>query len=239
MHRPGATVIWFLLKLTLRQQVLRKSTLLLVGLACLPVLVAVIYRLADSTTDPRTWTSENLYGGLIVTVVLPLTALMFGTSVIGDDLEDGTAIYLLTKPIPRWQILLPKLIAPWLLTSVILVASTVVSGVIAIDSGSRDVVYGAAFAMILGSAVYIAIFVMLSVASSHTAVLPSGSITWAGLLIPGKIPHESDVVPIHANWRTALVRFRPPGRVGHTGEASAQGWVRSNFMNDRRWLVSS
>ena len=52
------------------------------------------------------------------------------------------------------------------------------------------------------------------------------------------IPHESDESPIHANWSTALVRFRPPGRVGHTGEASAQGWVRSNFMNDRRVLLS-
>jgi ABC-2 type transport system permease protein len=164
-------VIAFLLSLTIRQQVWRKSTLLLIGLAILPVLVALLFRLTDNSDDPRTWTSEVLYRGLIVTAVLPLTALMFGTSVIGDELEDGTAIYLLTKPIPRWEILLPKLIAPWLLTAVILAASTLVSGLVAIDSGGREVVYGAAFAMLLGSLVYTTLFVMLSVVSSHALII--------------------------------------------------------------------
>ena len=84
-------MIGFLLGLTLRQQLWRKSTLLLLGLALLPVLVALLFRLTDNDEDPQTWTSEALYSGLIITVVLPLTALMFGTSVIGDELEDGTA----------------------------------------------------------------------------------------------------------------------------------------------------
>jgi ABC-2 type transport system permease protein len=96
---------------------------------------------------------------------------MFGTSVIGDELEDGTAIYLLTKPIPRWEILLPKLIAPWLLTAALLLASTLVSGLVAIESGGRDVVYGAAFAIVLGSLVYTTLFVMLSIVSSHALII--------------------------------------------------------------------
>jgi ABC-2 type transport system permease protein len=164
-------LIGFLLGLTLRQQVLRKSTLLLIGLAVLPVLVALLFRLTDTDDNPQTWTSEVLYRGLIVTAVLPLTALMFGTSVIGDEMEDGTAIYLLTKPIPRWEILLPKLIAPWLLTSTILVVSTVVSGLVAIESGGRDVVYGAAVAMVLGALVYTVLFVMLSIVSTHALII--------------------------------------------------------------------
>ena len=164
-------MIGFLLSLTLRQQVLRRSTLLLIGLALLPVLLALLFRLTDTDDDPQTWTSEVLYRGLIITAVLPLTALMFGTSVLGDELEDGTAIYLLTKPVPRWEILLPKLIAPWLLTSAIIVISTVVSGLIAIDSGGQDVVYGAAFAVVLGSLVYTTLFVMLSVLSTHALII--------------------------------------------------------------------
>ena len=164
-------MIGFLLGLTVRQQVLRKSTLLLLGLALLPVLLALLFRLTDSDDNPQTWTSEVLYRGLIVTAVLPLTALMFGTSVIGDEMEDGTAVYLLTKPIPRWEILLPKIVAPWLLTSAILVASTIVSGFIAIDAGGREVVYGAALAMVLGALVYTVLFVMLSIVSSHALII--------------------------------------------------------------------
>jgi ABC-2 type transport system permease protein len=163
-------LIGFLLALTLRQQLSRKSTLLLVFLALLPALVALLFRLSDNTEDPQSWTADVLYNGLIITNVLPLTALIFGTSVLGDELEDGTAFYLLTKPIPRWQILMPKLIAPWILTSVLLVASTVLSGFIAIDTGPRDVVFGAAVAMVLGSLVYTTLFVALSVLSTHALV---------------------------------------------------------------------
>jgi len=163
-------MIGFLLTLTLRQQLLRKSTLMLIVLSLLPVLVALLFRLSDNNEDPQTWTADVLYNGLIVTAVLPLTALMFGTSVLGDELEDGTAFYLLTKPMPRWEILMPKLIAPWILTSVLLVASTVISGLIAIDGGPRDVVFGAAVAMVLGSLVYSTVFVALSVMSSHALV---------------------------------------------------------------------
>jgi ABC-2 type transport system permease protein len=164
-------MIGFLFTLTLRQQAARKSTLLLLGLALLPVLLALLFRLTDNEEDPQTWTSEALYAGLIVTVVLPITALMFGTSVIGDELEDGTAVYLMTKPLPRWEILLPKLIAAWLLTSAILVVSTALSGLIAIDDGSRDIVYGAVLAIVLGSLVYTALFVMLSVLSTHALII--------------------------------------------------------------------
>lgn len=160
----------FLLRLTLRQQAARKSTLLLLLLAGLPVMLALLYRLSDTTSSPQSWTADVLYQGMIVTVVLPLTALMFGTAVIGDDMEDGTAVYLLAKPIPRWQILLPKLVAPWLLTAGFVVASTAASGFIAIDSGSRDVVVGASIAMVLGALAYVVLFVMLSVVTTHSLI---------------------------------------------------------------------
>lgn len=160
-------MIGFLLALTVRQQAARKSTLLLLLLSLLPLFVALLSRLTESGEDPQTWTAESLYGGLIVTAVLPITALMFGTSVIGDEIEDGTAVYLLTKPVPRWQILVPKLLAPWLLTAVLLVASTVIAGLIAIDTGSRDVVVGAAVAVVLGALVYTTMFVALSVLTTH------------------------------------------------------------------------
>jgi ABC-2 type transport system permease protein len=164
-------MIGFIFNLTLRQQVLRKSTLLLIGLAALPVLLALLFRLTDTDDAPQTWTAEVLYSGLMITAVLPLTALMFGTSVIGDEMEDGTAVYLLTKPVSRWQILVPKILAPWLLTALILVVSTVVAGWVAIESGARDVIYGASIAVILGALVYTVLFIMLSILSSHALII--------------------------------------------------------------------
>jgi len=36
--------------------------------------------------------------GVIVSSVLPLVALVFGTAALGSELDDGTAVHILTKP---------------------------------------------------------------------------------------------------------------------------------------------
>jgi ABC-2 type transport system permease protein len=163
-------LIQFLLTLTLRQLLFRKTTLLLAGLSLLPVLVAVIYRLSDTTADPNRWTARVLILGLIITVVLPLTALLYGTSVIGDELEDGTAVYLLTKPVPRWQILAPKVIAAWLITALLTASSTLISGLIAIQSGDSSIVFGGCIAVIIGSLAYSMVFVLFSVITTRALI---------------------------------------------------------------------
>ena len=47
--------------------------------------------------------------GLGLAVVLPVIALIVGTGVLGAEIDDGTIVHILTKPLPRWQIVLPKL----------------------------------------------------------------------------------------------------------------------------------
>ena len=40
-----------------------------------------------------------LLDGLVVTTLLPLAALVYGTAALGAEIEDGTAVYLLSKPV--------------------------------------------------------------------------------------------------------------------------------------------
>lgn len=141
------------------------------GLAAIPVLLALVYRLSDPDDDPERWTARVLFFGLTVTAVLPLTALLFGTSVLGDELEDGTAVYLLTKPLQRWQILLPKLAAAWLVTAVMLVSSTLVSGLLALEgTGDASLVLGFAAAVAIGALAYACVFVLLSVMTTRALI---------------------------------------------------------------------
>jgi ABC-2 type transport system permease protein len=165
-------VIAFILSLTLRELLSQKSTLLLVGLAAIPPIIALIFRLSDpGDIDPERWTARVLMIGLTVTAVLPLTALLFGTSVIGDEIEDGTAVYLLTKPLPRWQILLPKLTAAWLVTCALLVPSTLLSGFLALEGrGDSAIILGFAVAVVIGGLAYNTVFVMLSVVTSRALI---------------------------------------------------------------------
>ena len=41
---------------------------------------------------------------------MPLVALILGTAALGSEIDDGTAVYLLIKPIPRWRIALAKIL---------------------------------------------------------------------------------------------------------------------------------
>jgi ABC-2 type transport system permease protein len=161
----------YILGLSLRQLVGRKSTLLLLGLNALPLLIAFVFRLSDPDIDQEEWVAGTLMLGLIVTTVLPLTALMFGTSVLGDEIEDGTAVYLLTKPLARWQILLPKLAAAWLVTVAFVLPATLISGYIALPAGGEtSIVIGFAAGVVLGTLAYVSVFVLLSVVTSRALI---------------------------------------------------------------------
>lgn len=158
--------------LTLRQLAGQKRTLLMLLFAALPIAIAIIYRLAADETDRVQFVANGLLSGLVVAIVLPLTALIFGTAALGAEIEDGTAVYLMAKPIPRWRIVLPKVLAAWLATSVLLFAAAVISGgiVIAGEPGG-EVVVAFGVAVVLGSLVYCTAFVMLSILTSRALIV--------------------------------------------------------------------
>jgi ABC-2 type transport system permease protein len=160
----------FIFNLTLRQLVFRRSTLLLLGLAALPALVALVYRLGESTESPEEFSVRVLCVWLIVTTVLPLTALLFGTSVLGDELEDGTVIYLLTKPVERWRILLPKIAAAWLLTWLLVLGALAAATLVAMGGDGGDVIVAFGAATALGSLAYVCVFVLLSIVTSRALI---------------------------------------------------------------------
>ena len=160
----------FIFALTLRQLVFRRSTLLLLLLATMPVLVGIVFKIGESNEDPEKFTVRVLCVWLAVTTVLPLTALLFGTSVIGDELEDGTVIYLLTKPVERWRILLPKVCAAWLMTALLVVSSIAVSSLVVLGGDAGKVILGFGLAAAVGALAYISVFVMLSIVTSRALI---------------------------------------------------------------------
>jgi ABC-2 type transport system permease protein len=95
------------------------------------------------------------------------------------------AVHILTKPIPRWAIVLPKLAVAGGLTALMLVPSTIISGLLVGGTAGRElgltVAYG--IAVLIGSFVYSTIFVALSAATSRGLVIGLGySLLWEGLL---------------------------------------------------------
>jgi ABC-2 type transport system permease protein len=177
-------MIWIIASLTLRQLIGRGRTVLMGLLALLPILLAVVYRLGGEDTDQQRWVARVLFEGLVVTTLLPLVALVYGTAALGAEIEDGTAVYLLAKPVPRAQIILGKLLAAWALTSATVLASGLVAGAIGLvgvpDAG---LLLGFGIGLVAGSLVYSALFLMLSVRTSRALIAGLVYVfIWEGLI---------------------------------------------------------
>ncbi len=160
-----------ILALTLRQVAGQRRALLMVLLAALPVLVAVIFRVGKPDVDQHEWVANVLLKGFVITAVLPLCTLVFGTTALGSEIEDGTVVYLLAKPLPRYQIVGAKLGAAWLPAVVLVSLSTAVSATVALaGSGGASILVGFTVATALGCFVYCSVFVMLSVVTSRALI---------------------------------------------------------------------
>ena len=159
----------------------RRRTILMLLLAGAPIALGLLVRLGGTRPNALVPSLE----GLVVSSVLPLVALVFGTAALGSELDDGTAVHVLTKPIPRWAIVLPKLVVAGGLTALLLFPTTILAGVLIGGTGSRELglTFSYALAVLVGSFVYAAIFVALSAATSRGLVIGLGySLLWEGLL---------------------------------------------------------
>lgn len=174
-------VILTIANVTARGLLGRRRTILMALLAASPVALGLLVRLAGNRPTNLVTPLE----ALIVSGILPLIALVFGTAALGSEIDDGTAVHVLTKPIPRWTIVVPKLAVAGGLTAALIFPSTILSGILLGGTGSRElgITLAIAIAVVIGSFVYSTIFVALSAATSRGLVIGLAySLLWEGLL---------------------------------------------------------
>jgi ABC-2 type transport system permease protein len=168
--------------ITLRQLLSRRRTLLLLLLGGVLVLVAFVFRLAGDESRALPFTAQ-LLANLGVAVLMPLVALLFGTGAIGSELEDGTAVYLLAKPIPRSTILLTKLVVASACAILVTCGPMLLAGLIAAGGLGDGLVLGFVGAAAIGSILYSALFVALSLTTARALVFGLGYVLiWEGVL---------------------------------------------------------
>ncbi len=163
---------WFILLLSLRLLVRQRRTLLLLMLAALPVGLAILFRTTGGGVAEQPDFPVGILAHLVAGLILPLTALVVGTAALGQELEDGTIVYLIAKPLARGKVILAKIAAAWLVTGG-LVASAVVTAGLTLLGGTEDVGLVPAFvvATLLGALAYSAVFVSLSVRFGRALII--------------------------------------------------------------------
>jgi len=148
--------------LTLRQALARKRWLIVTVLAALPVVMAVLIRIYAESDEKSLADLATLLPALNLTVVVPIIALVLASSSFGAEIEDGTVVYLLTKPTPRSEIVVTKLVVTALICMVVTSVSTVLAGAIAMGGlDGTGLVLGFGAGAALGSFLYAAIFLAL------------------------------------------------------------------------------
>jgi len=167
---------------TLRGLLNRRRTLLLVLAGVLMVGVAALSRLAEGTDADALQFTARLLADFGLGVLLPLVAVIVGTATIGSELEDGTIIYLLAKPIPRLLIVAVKAVIAWLLVTLLGSPAFLVSGVIG-TGGDADLGIAYAVAAAVGALEYTTVFLALSLLTSRALVIGLAYVViWEGVV---------------------------------------------------------
>ena len=177
-------------RVTLRQLLGRRRTLLLVLLSTLPVLLALAFRVAGETEIERF--SRRIFDTISMTILLPLVAILFGSGAFGAEIDDGTIVYLLAKPVPRWVVVASKALSAIAIAILLTGGSTALAGFIDMVPAGGDGVLATeaqVLAMVVGSACYVSLFLALSLFTRRALVIGIVyMLVWEGalsLMLPG------------------------------------------------------
>jgi ABC-2 type transport system permease protein len=165
--------------ITLRATLGRRRALLF----ALPALILILVTLVIKAAHPAdaSWPSLIL-GDFAFSVVLPLTALIIGTSVLGAEIDDGSILHLLATPVRRSSVIMTKFILAAGLTMLLVAVPELISGLIA-TGGATKLALGLFAGALVGSVIYNALFVMLSALTTRAiAVGLLYVLIWEGLL---------------------------------------------------------
>lgn len=166
----------------------RRSLLLLV----LPLLLIGLAALTRWVSDASPTASSGLTGNFAMGTLLPLMCLLIGTGVIGPEIDDGSIVYMLAKPVPRRSILLGKLAVALAATVLFAVLPVALGAAIAGDEDLRlATAYG--LAALLAGVAYTTLFVALSVLTRNAVIIGLlYALLWESVL-GGYVPGVRDV----------------------------------------------
>lgn len=154
-----------------------------VVLSAIPVLAALAFRLASPQT-PAADFNDGITNQLIVSAILPLVMLFLGTATLGNEYDDRTLPFLVLKPISRWTIVAPKLLATLAVGGVPVALGGWVSTLLVTGDAGQAATTGVA--LLVGATAYGAMF------------------TWAGLAVRYALPLGAAYLLV---WEAALSTF--------------------------------
>jgi ABC-2 type transport system permease protein len=181
--------------------------LVVLVLFALPVAFAVLAHVYNTDSLQTDEVEVNLVFYFIPHALVPLTALLYASGMIQDEIEEQTLTYLLVRPLPKWAIYVTKLLATFLVTSLLVGCFTIATDT-AIFWGSENLwseilparALKTAALIALSLMAYVSLFGCVSLFVKRTLAVGVAYI----ILFEGVIANIDFV----ARWMTVMFYFR-------------------------------
>lgn len=196
-------------------------------LVALPVLlIGLCVGVRVLTGDAAADSFEPIIVAFGLGLALPLVALLVTTGVLGPEIDDGSIVYLLSKPVSRYAVALSKLVVA-VVTTVLLGAGGLLVAGLVLDPGDVGRSLSVAAGSAVAGAAYCALFVMLSAITRHGMV--------AGLL------YALVVEGLLASWLSGLryVSVSAFGRRIAEGLDDSLSLLAGNLPLTYAWVASA
>jgi ABC-2 type transport system permease protein len=153
-------------RLTYRALLGRRRALILGALPALLIVIAALVRALAGADDQ---TASDLLGGFALATMVPIIGVIAGTGAIGPEIDDGSVVYLLAKPVKRPTIILTKLFVSIAVTMAFSALPTLIAGLI-LNGNGQQVAVAYTVAALVASIAYAAMFLLLGTVSRHAVI---------------------------------------------------------------------
>ncbi|MER5307027.1 ABC transporter permease subunit [Streptomyces sp. NPDC002773] len=154
-------------RLTYRALLGRRRALILFLLPGMLLLISAAIRVLSGADDQA---AADVLGGFALATMVPLIGVIAGTGAIGPEIDDGSIVYLLSKPVKRSSIIFTKLIVAIAVTMVFSAVPTLIAGFI-LNGNGQQVAVAYMVAALVASIAYSALFLLLGTISRHAVVI--------------------------------------------------------------------
>ena len=156
-------------ELTARTLLGRRRAWLLLVLPGALLVLAVLLRLTVGQDD-RTDAAVIVLGAFAIATVIPLISLIAGTGALGGEIDDGSIVYLLSKPVSRHVIITTKLAVSGAVVALFGAVPVFLAGLVLVGGQDRlAVAYG--LGALVAGVTYCAAFLLLSVLTRNAVVV--------------------------------------------------------------------
>lgn len=169
----------------------RKIVFLLVGLG----FIVAVMGYASTQDVAKLKMGTELMSGLIISFLVPIVTMIYGSTIIRDDIEDRSITQVITSPIDRVSSYLGYYLAIVICLSAILIAITSAGfisffGPLGIDSASLGIFADITALVFIGTLVYSSLFMLVSLLTSKVVYFGLFyAFIWEGFVgsLPGNI----------------------------------------------------